>query len=262
LPLSPDARAHFLEDLRQARLAAQKDAEAFDGLLFAFERLGCYLLGRAATLGPYREPLLALASRSGLGGVLPDRLAAWHSDKAVLYTLVNQARNDALHQGAGARHLTEHAIELALLFEDAIMNGDGATVKLGDIMVRSPATAEPWQPISFIRQVMLTNSFSTLPVRMPDGWWVVSDARVAAYLRATSPAGRNVRLGATLEEARRDGLQLTEAHMCSRDDDIAELANWFAGHPEHLVVLVCDGKSGDSPPSRLLLGIVTAFDIL
>jgi hypothetical protein len=260
-PPSLEVRSHFLEELRPARLMAQKDAEAFDELLFVFERLVCYLHGRAATLGTYRESQLALAARSALGGTLPDHLTGWHSDGCVLYSLVNQARNDALHQGAGARHLTSHAIELALLFEDALMNGNDPLGKLGDIMVRSPATAEPWQPISFIRQVMLTNCFSTLPVQMADGWRVVSDAKVAEYLRAAGPIGRNCRLGATLEKAL-PGDQLPEAQIRSLDDDIAEVANWFAEHPEHPIVLVCEGKPGDPPSARRLRGIVTAFDIL
>ena len=63
-------------------------------------------------------------------------------------------------------------------------------------MVRSPVTAEPWQPLSFVRQLMLTNSFSILPVLMPDGWRVVTDAQVAAYLRAgAGPDDRKRRLG-------------------------------------------------------------------
>ena len=41
-----------------------------------------------------------------------------------LYDLVQDARNDALHQGAFARHLTIHAIGLALILEDALRSSE------------------------------------------------------------------------------------------------------------------------------------------
>jgi hypothetical protein len=110
-PFSVEARSHFLNELRQARLAAQKDAEAFDQLLFAFERLGSYLLHKVGALGDYEASLMNLASTAALGQDLNSRLSPWHSDKHVLYKLVKDARNDAFHQGATARHLTQHALE-------------------------------------------------------------------------------------------------------------------------------------------------------
>jgi hypothetical protein len=66
-----------------------------------------------------------------------------------------------LHQGAFARRLTGHAIELSLVLEDALRRSLDSPV-VGDYMVRGPICAEPWQPISFIRQRMLANSFSFL----------------------------------------------------------------------------------------------------
>src|ERR1700757_614277 len=83
-------------------------------------------------------------------------------------------RNDALHQGAFARYLTKHAIELAILLEDALSNG------------LDPLARETWQPIAFLRQLMLANSYSYLPVfRNDNQWWIVSDAAIAAYLGRT-----------------------------------------------------------------------------
>jgi hypothetical protein len=181
--LHMDARRAFLGELRQARLSTQKDAEDFDDLLFVFERLGCYRLSEAATLGSYQESLLALASQSGLGQKLSAIQADWHSSAGILYQLVNEGRNDALHMGARARHLTEHTIELCLILEDAIMNGDQPMTKIGDIMVRTPVTAEEWHPVSYVRQIMLTNSFSYLPICRAGEWKLISDYRLAAFLR-------------------------------------------------------------------------------
>lgn len=257
---TPESRAYFLDELRQARLAAQKDAEAFDELLFAFERLGGYRLAESAALGDYRESLLDLAAGSALGGLLGPKLAPWHSTADTLYTLVNQGRNDALHRGARARHLTEHTIELALLFEDALMNGSPPAITIGDVMVRSPVIAEDWQPMSFAREKMLTNSFSNLPIWRAGQWKVLTDAGLVAFLRKDSPNRdeRGRRIGLSLREAAGAGLQFADAVVRPQMTTLAEVSEQFANTPAIQVVLVC--AAGPTDPG--LLGIVTAFDIL
>lgn len=258
--LTPKARTYFLDELRQARLAAQQDAEAFDELLFVFERLGCYRLRESATLGDYRASLLALAGESALGVTFAANLAPWHSAAGTLYTLVNQARNDALHQGARARHLTEHTIELALLFEDALMNGNDPAITIEDVMVRSPVVAVDWQPVSFAREKMLTNSFSTLPIFWAGEWKVLTDAALVAFLRKV-PANRDERgkrLGLTLREAHDDGLRFAEAVVEPPLATLTHVAERFVDPAVGTVILVCTTGAATGQ----LLGIVTAFDIL
>ena len=46
-----DARRYFLDQLRNARGQAQRNAEDFSELLFVFERLGSYLIHEIAALG-------------------------------------------------------------------------------------------------------------------------------------------------------------------------------------------------------------------
>jgi CBS domain-containing protein len=255
-----DARSRFANELRQARVDAQKDAEAFDQLLFVFERLGSFLLHEPATLGRYQQCLLNLAAESPLGKLMDGGRATWHSSKEVLYGIVMEGRNDALHQGARARHLTEHAIELALILEDALIYGDEPMLTLGDIMVRCPVTAELWQPVSFVRQIMLANSFSCLPVLQGE-WRVVTDASVAAFLRRGSPTNQEGgrRLGLMLEEAHSQGLKFEEVPIHPPDMRIASVVEGGLDKP----LLVCER---DSVPqgtlSRRLVGIITAFDIL
>lgn len=265
-----EARSFFLNELRQARQAAEKDNEAFGQLLFVFERLGGFRLGAPKNLGRYRLCLLDLASRSALAKNLMAGQCAWHSEAEVLYTLVNQARNDALHQGARARHLTEHAIELCLLFEDALMNGDAneangnPAATVGDIMVRSPTVINEWHPVSFARQIMLTNSFSFLPIQAGGQWKVVSDAGVAIYLRTGTPARneRAKRLGTTIGEAIKCGhLALDEVATASTRDSIAAVMGKLAsGGPVLVFSAPTEEYAEGGDPT--LVGLLTAFDVL
>lgn len=50
--------------------------------------------------------------------------------------------------------------------------------KICEYMVRNPLCAYEWQPISFIRQIMLENSFSHIPFFWREKWHVISDLDV------------------------------------------------------------------------------------
>ena len=109
----------FANQLRSARLAALGDAEAFDGIIHVVERLGSYLSkerlgdkGEYGSLNKYTSELTDLAASSGMAMETPDQFRNLLTPFGTLYDLVTVARNDALHQGAFARHLTGHAIEL------------------------------------------------------------------------------------------------------------------------------------------------------
>lgn len=211
------ARRHFLGELRSARAQAQKNAEDFSDLLFAIERLGAFVSvdsgGDAARglkgLGDYELALGELAQFSSLGGhPLEERSRRWHSTFDTLFNIVREARNSALHEGAKARHLAEHAIELTLILEEALRRMPEELRTVGDLMVRSPVVAEEWQPVSFVRQAMLTNSFSFLPIFLDGTWKLLSDHFVAYYLnkapsnnqrRISMPKGVGVAISETSE---------------------------------------------------------------
>ena len=42
--------------------------------------------------------------------------------RANLYDLVRNARNDAMHEGAFARNLAVHLVQLSVMLEDALVN--------------------------------------------------------------------------------------------------------------------------------------------
>jgi len=76
--------------------------------------------------------------------------------------------------------LAVHASELAIILEDALTQFKKPIVR--DFMVRNPVCAEMWQPVGFVRQQMLANSFTYLPALKDSQWYVISDAAIAIYL--------------------------------------------------------------------------------
>jgi CBS domain-containing protein len=245
----------FANQLRSARLAALADAEAFDEIIHAVERLGSYLNGKLRDLGGYRTAVTSsdVAGVSGLTD-LPDPFRTLFTPFAGLYDLVTQARNDALHQGAFARHLTKHAIELAIVLEDALSTYFDPVVS--DFMVRDPVCAELWQPLGFIRQRMLANSYSYLPARGDDeAWLIVSDAAVARFLRLDRNGGtRKMRLAVTLRDAsQRDSDLLERAQTLPPGAEVREALERLS--PKGVLLVI-------GPDGGALLGILTAFDLL
>ena len=260
--IARESAISFANQLRSARLAALGDAEAFDGIIHAVERLGSYLSkeklgdkGRPGDLGKYKTKIEELVERSGTAEP-PDKYRAILTPFSTLYDLVRDARNDAVHQGAFARHLTRHAIELAIVLEDALSS---YVYRATDFMALNPVCAELWQPIGFIRQQMLANSYSYLPVRDADeNWHVVSDSAIAIFLGSEGGKGeRTKRLASPL----RDALFLLklmppESKFVDESVLVAEALRRLEKPP--LPVLLVRHETD----SKILLGILTAFDLL
>jgi CBS domain-containing protein len=128
---------------------------------------------------------------------------------------------------------------------------DSAVV--GDYMVSNPVYAELWQPISFIRQKMLANSFSFLPVKSEAGnWCLVSDLDIANYL-GTDASKRKPRLAQTLNAAK---IRLQPTKPCAIDTPLEEALRRLDKDGKPL--LVCRQEQDQ----QILVGIVTAFDLL
>ena len=249
-----EAAVHFRDALRASRASALRDSEAFDEILFAIERIGQFLNPKAQGLKAYEPQLKKIAHRAFPADV-ERRLSPVLLTFDRLYALVRTARNSAVHTGAFARHLTTHSIELAIRIEDGLM-AESDTV--GDFMVRTVIVAEDWQPLSLVRQSMLTNSYSYLPIWIANGgearWWLLSDQGLASFLR--DPDGkpsRKDRLALTLREAVGSGkLTLLEPKVSAPSYPVPRALAESRGLP----ILV----TGEEP--RQLLGIATPFDLL
>jgi hypothetical protein len=250
-PLKKESARAFRLELQAARENALKDAEAFDGIIYVVERLGMFLKGAEGDLGKYAAKICLLAQLSPLASGCRRE---WHTPFVLLHTMVRKARNDALHIGAFARHLTTHTIELALVLEDALRTIENTMKKqVSDYMIRNPLCAQLWQPISFIRQIILTNSFSYLPVlRQDKAWCLVSDLQIAWYLQqADSNRDRKGALARPLGET---GIKLLDARLTCQNMSIDEVLTYETDN-RPLLVRRC-GTHDE------LAGILTPFDLL
>src|SRR5258706_603408 len=109
-------RLFYRDSLRAARSAIEKDAEAFRDIIFTIEQLGRALSGNSGTLDKTRDALMGLASHSSLAQPSSKN----ERSAAGLFELVRRGRNEAFHEGAYARNLAAHAVELSLILEDAL----------------------------------------------------------------------------------------------------------------------------------------------
>lgn len=244
-------RRFFRDELRSARSATLRDSENFSEILFALERLGSFIHGSIGDLGKYRDHFEDIAGGSPLYNLYGN---SWGVGFGSLFRLIKEARNDSMHIGAFARHAANNSVMVALMLEDALMN-DATT--LNDFMVSEPVCAELWQPIGLIRQKMLANSFSFLPLineRSESGWSLVSDSQLAKYLRGVSNNERGRRLAKSLQQAVDESeVDVAHAPCMAVDTSIGELDGDIGQAP----ILLFDGDD-----RKNLLGIVTAFDLL
>lgn len=213
----------------------------------------------AGALNKYEPYINTVAKKSPLAEDIPNNWEGLHLKFATLYNSVREARNTAMHEGAFARHLTTQSIEISIILENALMVNSTPPKTVCEFMVRNPVYAALWQPLSFIRQNMLANSFSYLPVwyqgaRGKAQWRLVSDLAVARYLNDVPNKGElRTRLSSSLEDAiKSNAFKLTNTKTVKGDMEISKLLVKWKGLP----ICVTSKHSND------LIGILTPFDLL
>jgi len=170
-----------------------------------------------------------------------------------------------MHQGAYARTLTGHAVELAIILEDALMSEPGnendvrseSLRAVSQFMVRDVVEAKPWQPISYVRQQMLKHAFSYLPIWIDNSWSLIPEHAVVRYLRGIGrQEDRKKRLSASVSTAVTNGLRLVreeEIYTARPDAQVIEILRHIGERP----ILVVDP---DRP--QILVGLLTSSDLL
>jgi CBS-domain-containing membrane protein len=175
-----------------------------------------------------------------------------------LFVSLKDARNDAMHTGAYARHVAADAVNLCLVLEDALMvekqaADEARRLTVGDFMVSTPVVVQDWQTVEHARQLMLMNSFSYLPIWHDGKWWLISDMAVAKYLRPHWPAQKLLRR--TLTQAQEEGLAFHRTSPVKRSDAVAGLLSKPRRPGLWLV------KEKGYPPDHLV-GVLSPFELM
>lgn len=249
--METERKSFFRDLLRRGRATALADAEGFYDIVQRIELFGRQISGTPGHgMGAYAEAICRYAMVSPLSEIIPREWPHYHATFDKLYDQLRIARNDAVHQGTYARHISDHALNVSIVLEDALMAGEEVVAQY---MVRDVTEAITWQPLSYIRQKMLKYAFSYLPVYHDSAWHLVSDAGLAQYLRVAK-AVRDARMSETLGAAVSKGrLHLTEARTVTPGAKIGDLIEELTSEP----ILVVDERQKDR-----LLGVITPADIL
>lgn len=253
---------YFRNRFRDARAAADKSDRDCMDILYALEDFGQVLTGiqnpKKQNLGRYQDCVTKFVDKH-----YPDKdRPQYQIDFGRLYDIVRDSRNSAVHRGARSRYFAPRAVELSLIMEDALMRA-ADTDKVKDYMAASPVVAQMWQPLSIIRTMMLTNSFTHIPYFDKDKgeWFVVSDADIACYIRPSGKYEKD-RLIHKLEcLAKEKGICASKPQVVCPDDLVSKV--------------VCPDEAGDKAPisglpilvrhpeyKKHLLGILTASDLM
>ena len=120
-----------------------------------------------------------------------------------------------------------------------------------DFMVKSPVILEPWQPVAYARQLMLTHSFSFLPVPIA-GWKLLSETALARYMRS----GGNWQdlLSVTIEDAAAKKLRLIDARVVSLKQEIDDLLRQEPADEERLWLV--------EDEYHRLCGVLSPFELM
>jgi hypothetical protein len=246
-------RLHYRDQLRAARYAALADAEGFSEICFAVEAIGLRLRGKRGDMGSYKPHIRGLSADSLVLSDLSRQFPCYFTRFDALYETVRLARNDAMHTGVYARHVTSTAVELCIGLEEALMKEQDIPRKTAaDFMVKTPVALESWQPVAHARQLMLMHSFSFLPVLM-EKWKLISEVSMAKYLN--NGASNNVLLATRIEVASTQGLELIDAQVIQSSAIVSEiLANVDVGDSPTLWLVVDDRNR--------LAGVLSPFELM
>jgi CBS domain-containing protein len=248
-------KQYYRDQLRRARYSALADAEGFHSICFVIEELGIRLCKRRSSLNQYEQKIQGLVTTQAAN------LAADHPDLfstfSALYRVVRAGRNDAMHTGSYARHITSRAIELCILLEDCLMATEQVFESLiGDFMVREPLSIDKARPVAKARQMMLTHSFSNLPVKNGNGkWCLISDIALAKYLAMPSEE-RDLRLGTDIGRAISSGnLAVNECKTWTVNNKVRELFEVDLATAPSSLWLVVDSTNE-------LVGVISPFEVM
>jgi hypothetical protein len=125
-------------------------------------------------------------------------------------------------------------------------------------MAKSPVSVEPWQPVAHARQLMLTHSFSFLPVKL-GMWKLLSETSLARHIQFATRRGEDWAelLATSIQQAEGRGLKLLGARTVGLDDEVHKLLEEppDSSSMEPRLWLVTDSKQN-------LRGVLSPFELM
>lgn len=236
--LEDEEASYFLHALRDARYAALDDAENFRSICFALEELGMRLVG---------ENLRSLRRyKTILRDIFPNKLRNEYSE---LFELVVSARNEAAHRGIFARNLSSKSIRLSIIIEAGLQV---MTTKVKHLMSQNVIFAEKFYSLAKVREIMLENSFSYIPILIEDKYYLIPDF-IVARIWHDAKSDDKLRYNTRIEKILDKGDLLEPLEILSNADK-SSLLSPMLKEP----ALVFNGKHAD----RAVVGILSPFDLL
>lgn len=238
--------------LQKARYQVLEDGENWLGIAQAIEAVGNAIAKEEKVgkgLGKVKPELQQLVKEyhptTGQGQYEAEE-GPFESTFGNLLEEVRKARNDEAHTGAAARAAARIATVVGIYLEDTLMAASDAEKDVKAYIQEEVVRAYTWQRLGECRRLMLTYSFSYLPVKIGTEWKMLSDADLAEYLAVKGADGRKEKV----EEAIKNRLNV---------EDAAEVKPTYC---KRKALKKMKGKAAVVMTEGDLVGIITPFDLL
>lgn len=250
--LNIEESIHFLACFRDARANTLKDIENFNDIIIAIESFGSFLSNKILSgFGDYKCIIKEFVTK-----FLCDYETEFFETK---YDIVRTTRNESIHSGVFARNVSTHSLELLLIIEGALLSFMSKTHStVGSFMVNNVIVAQPWQTVKIVRNIMLTNSFTHIPVYHKDDWCLVSETDIINFLGVNyydkSRKENSVKTIQELIESK--SYRKIEVVHKPLTESLEEIKNCFLSNCGRPILIV------NNIHKNQLLGIITPYDIL
>ena len=175
---------YLRKQLQKARYRVLEDGENWLVIVQAIE-----VVGKVVSESP--KPVDSLG---GLKKPLQDFVGEYHPTASPsqkkedfenfkdLLEEVLRVRNDEAHTGAAARAAAKIATTVGIYLEDSLMVASRVGDKVKAYIQKEVVQVYTWQRLEECRRLMLTHSFSYLPIKIGTEWKLLTDVNLAKYL--------------------------------------------------------------------------------
>lgn len=253
--LSLTEATYFLNKFRVARYNALNDSENFNDIILTIEEFGCFGGKKIENGLAHYEPILKTFVQEN--GIREDLIFFCHK-----FEVIRVCRNESIHSGVYARNITNHCIEITIFFEELlkifIAMQDYSNVS--NFMIANPVAAEDWYTVKMARNIMLTNSFTYIPIFLKEKkeWRLISETNIIEFMGVDfqNQKDRNSNSIKSINELINDlGSEIFKPKNINPESSIHSVKDCFIKHDGKPVLIT--GNNIDQ-----LIGIITPYDIL